>query len=103
MKSRWSGLQSSLLESLTDFSRYGSFLLFWAFETVSAKIDGRPVQHAYTTGTREPNWRIGHGFISRNHVVIVGTVQVSAGGWMPILQISNPSAVPTSNPSHYYA
>ena len=40
MKSRWSGLQSSLLESLTDFSRYGFVFLFWPLSTPT-KFDGR--------------------------------------------------------------
>jgi len=37
-------------------------------------------------------WRVGHGGINRNNVFIVGAVQVSAGGWMPILQVYNPMA-----------
>jgi len=64
------------------------------------------MQHASTTGAREPNWGIGQGGINRNHVIIVGTVQVSAGGWMPILQISNPSVAATPQGhghGHYYA
>ena len=31
------------------------------------------------------------GGITRNNVMIVGTVQVTAGGWMPILQIFDPT------------
>jgi hypothetical protein len=35
--------------------------------------------------------------ITRNNVIIVGTVQVSAGGWMPILSIYNPPQTPPAS------
>jgi hypothetical protein len=41
-------------------------------------------------------WRVGNGGINRNSVVIVGAVQVSAGGWMPILQVYHPVATPST-------
>jgi len=32
-------------------------------------------------------WTVGHGNITFNEVVLIGVVQVSAGSWMPILQL----------------
>ncbi|KAF8269742.1 hypothetical protein EI94DRAFT_1798904 [Lactarius quietus] len=37
---------------------------------------------------RSNPWRIGPGGIQRNDIVIIGTIQVSAGSWMPILQLN---------------
>jgi hypothetical protein len=42
------------------------------------------------------------GGITRDDVITVGTVQVSAGGWMPILQISKPIATPHFYPAQAY-
>ena len=38
----------------------------------------------------DPNWRIGVGMhdISQRHVKIIGAVHVSAGSWMPIIQLT---------------
>jgi hypothetical protein len=36
----------------------------------------------------DPNWRIGMQDITQRHVKIIGTVQVSAGTWMPIIQLT---------------
>ncbi|KAI0060985.1 hypothetical protein BV25DRAFT_1806462 [Artomyces pyxidatus] len=47
---------------------------------VQCELD--PVQHA-------PNWRIGGpNGINRNDIMVIGVVHVSAGSWMPILQLS---------------
>jgi len=36
-----------------------------------------------------PQWRIGEGGgVQPHEIVIVGAVQVSSGGWMPILQLT---------------
>jgi len=35
-------------------------------------------------------WIVGHGGISANEVVLIGIVHVSAGSWMPILQLMTP-------------
>ncbi|KAH9989816.1 hypothetical protein BJV77DRAFT_948024 [Russula vinacea] len=43
---------------------------------------------------------VGTGGITSNNLIIVGAVQVSAGGWMPILQVLNPT--PPTPTSHYY-
>ena len=58
-----------------------------------------PVQAASTIDTHVNNaWRVGMEGVTRHNVEIVGAVQVSAGRWMPILQIFtwDPS------PFHYY-
>jgi hypothetical protein len=35
-----------------------------------------------------PQWHIGEGGIQPHEIVIVGAIQVSSGGWMPILQLT---------------
>lgn len=35
-----------------------------------------------------PAWRIGAHGIMQNHVKIIGAVHVSAGSWMPIMQLT---------------
>ncbi|KAH9978698.1 hypothetical protein BGW80DRAFT_1280473, partial [Lactifluus volemus] len=35
-----------------------------------------------------PQWHIGPGFIDRNSIIIIGAVHVSAGSWMPIIQLN---------------
>jgi hypothetical protein len=35
-----------------------------------------------------PAWRIGVHGIVQNHVKIIGAVHVSAGSWMPIMQLT---------------
>jgi hypothetical protein len=36
-----------------------------------------------------PQWHVGPGFIDRNSIIIVGAVHVSAGSWMPIIQLNH--------------
>ena len=36
----------------------------------------------------DPNWRIGKEEITQRHVKIIGAVHVSAGTWMPIIQLT---------------
>ena len=36
----------------------------------------------------DPNWRIGMRDITQSHVKIIGAVHVSAGTWMPIIQLT---------------
>ena len=33
-------------------------------------------------------WMIGAGGITREEVIVIGTINVSAGSWMPILQVN---------------
>ena len=35
-----------------------------------------------------PQWHIGGEGIQPNEIVVIGAVQVSSGGWMPILQLT---------------
>ncbi|KAI0255941.1 hypothetical protein BJV78DRAFT_1107592, partial [Lactifluus subvellereus] len=37
--------------------------------------------HSSTVPTRDPTWQVGEQAITRDNVIVVGTVQVSAGGW----------------------
>lgn len=36
----------------------------------------------------DTNWRIGMHYITQRHVKIIGAVHVSAGSWMPIVQLT---------------
>ena len=36
----------------------------------------------------DPHWRIGMQDISQRHVKIIGAVHVSAGSWMPLIQLT---------------
>ena len=35
-----------------------------------------------------PQWQIGERGIQPHEVIIIGAIQVSSGGWMPILQLT---------------
>ena len=35
-----------------------------------------------------PQWRIGERGIQPHEIMIIGAIQVSSGGWMPILQLT---------------
>jgi hypothetical protein len=35
-----------------------------------------------------PGWEVGAHGITQNHVKIIGAVHVSAGSWMPIMQLT---------------
>jgi hypothetical protein len=35
-----------------------------------------------------PRWQIGEGGVQPHEIVIIGAIQVSSGGWMPILQLT---------------
>jgi len=72
---------------IRDETRRRNEIRLERFAKLVAGVVDRFITHAFTTGTRETNWRIGPGGITRDHVIIVGTVQVSAGGWMPVLTL----------------
>jgi hypothetical protein len=35
-----------------------------------------------------PKWRIGERGIQPHEIIIIGAVQVSVGGWMPVMQLN---------------
>ncbi|KAI9463697.1 hypothetical protein BJY52DRAFT_931878 [Lactarius psammicola] len=41
-----------------------------------------------STDSRRELWRIGQGGIQRSDIIVIGAIHVSAGSWMPILQLS---------------
>jgi hypothetical protein len=43
--------------------------------------------HGYVA--TDPRWQIGSGRITQDHVKIIGVTHVSAGSWMPIMQLTN--------------
>jgi len=85
---------------IRDQTRHRNEITLERFAKLVAGVVDRFLTHASTALCRDPNWRVGVGAITRNHVSIVGTVQVSAGGWMPILQISNVNATPAHGVAH---
>ncbi|KZV72216.1 hypothetical protein PENSPDRAFT_751121 [Peniophora sp. CONT] len=54
-----------------------------------SKFIGRWIEEAAQTpiDPRLMHWRVGPGFITKEHIYVVGLVQVSAGTWQPILQL----------------
>jgi hypothetical protein len=83
---------------IRDQTRHRNEITLERFAKLVAGVVDRFLSHSTTVPTRDPTWRVGDGAITRNDVIIVGTVQVSAGGWMPILQIVQPNGTP----AHYY-
>jgi hypothetical protein len=35
-----------------------------------------------------PQWRIGERGIQPNEIMVIGAIQVSSGGWMPLMQLT---------------
>ncbi|KAH9967191.1 hypothetical protein BC827DRAFT_1123635 [Russula dissimulans] len=99
----WPGYESWERQiQIRDQTRYRNEITLERFAKLVAGVVDRFLTHAAQLGVYHP-WAIGEGGINRHHVVIVGTVQVSAGGWMPILQVPNqpaPVQVPVQHPSH---
>jgi hypothetical protein len=58
---------------------------------------------AVPADTPHSHWKVGPGGVNRNNVNIVGAVQVSAGGWMPILQVYCPGPYATPSTQYYPA
>ncbi|KAI9459044.1 hypothetical protein F5148DRAFT_312916 [Russula earlei] len=74
---------------LKDLTRFRNDITLRHFAKLVARIVDRFLTHAaVTVPIRDLSWRVGVGGITRDDVIIVGVVQVSTAGWMPILQIS---------------
>ncbi|KAH9012525.1 hypothetical protein EDB84DRAFT_1535694, partial [Lactarius hengduanensis] len=98
----WPGYESWERQiQIRDQTRHRNEVTLERFAKLVAGVVDRFLAHSTTVVTRNSAWRVGNGAITRNNVIIVGTVQVSAGGWMPILKILplNPSGTPT----HFYS
>ncbi|KAI9440607.1 hypothetical protein H4582DRAFT_1478631 [Lactarius indigo] len=98
----WPGYESWERQiQIRDQTRHRNEITLERFAKLVAGVVDRFLAHGATVVTRDLMWRVGNGAITRNDVIIVGTVQVSAGGWMPILQILplNPNGTPT----HFYS
>ncbi|KAH9995428.1 hypothetical protein BJV74DRAFT_333841 [Russula compacta] len=92
----WPGYESWERQiQIRDQTRNRNEITLERFAKLVAGVVDRFLTNASEIIPQTGNWRVGPGGINRNHVIIVGTVQVSAGGWMPILQISNLNAAPT--------
>ncbi|KAI0305844.1 hypothetical protein B0F90DRAFT_930161 [Multifurca ochricompacta] len=88
---------------IRDQTRSRNEITLERFAKLVAGVVDRFLSHSTTAITRNPSWRVGPGGIMRNNVVVVGTVQVSAGGWMPILQITGFNSNLNVTPTHFYA
>ncbi|KAH9024896.1 hypothetical protein EDB84DRAFT_1564241 [Lactarius hengduanensis] len=88
-------------DSDSGSTRHRNEITLERFAKLVAGVVDRFLAHGATVVTRDPAWRVGNGAITRNNVIIVGTVQVSAGGWMPILQIL--PLDPNGTPTHFYS
>ncbi|KAH9976822.1 hypothetical protein BGW80DRAFT_1250275 [Lactifluus volemus] len=47
------------------------------------------VQEAQWIRGEDPNWQVGNGGITKEHVILIGVVHVSQGSWQPILQLNH--------------
>ncbi|KAF8498587.1 hypothetical protein F5888DRAFT_1690213 [Russula emetica] len=97
----WPGYESWERQiQIRDQTRQRNEITLERFVKLVAGVVDRFLTVASSIATADSPWRVAHGGINRNNVVIVGAVQVSAGGWMPILQVYNPIANPTT--TQYY-
>ncbi|KAF8479740.1 hypothetical protein DFH94DRAFT_745551 [Russula ochroleuca] len=97
----WPGYESWERQiQIRDQTRQRNEITLERFVKLIAGVVDRFLRVASSTPVPDTAWRVGPGGITSNDVILVGAVQVSAGGWMPILQVFNPSH-PTPPPSHY--
>ncbi|KAH9976002.1 hypothetical protein BGW80DRAFT_1250832 [Lactifluus volemus] len=89
---------------IRDQTRHRNEITVERFAKLVAGVVNRFIETSRSVATREPSgyWRIGDGGITRYNVNLVGAVQVSAGGWMPILQMAAPSNSNSNGHAHYY-
>jgi len=87
---------------IRDQTRQRNEITLERFVKLVAGVVDRFLTGASSIPTQDNAWRVGMGAIARNNVMIVGAVQVSAGGWMPILQISTGTPTVAPGPPHYY-
>ncbi|KAH9000367.1 hypothetical protein EDB92DRAFT_1984777 [Lactarius akahatsu] len=98
----WPGYESWERQiQIRDQTRHRNEITLERFAKLVAGVVDRFLAHGAMVVTRDSAWRVGNGAITRNNVIIVGTVQVSAGGWMPILQILPLN--PNGTPAHFYS
>ncbi|KAH9967204.1 hypothetical protein BC827DRAFT_1123273 [Russula dissimulans] len=89
----WPGYESWERQiQIRDQTRYRNEITLERFaKLVAGIVDRFLTVRLFNATTRittpDLNWWIGEGGFTRHDVVIVGAVQVSAGGWMPILQV----------------
>lgn len=97
----WPGYESWERQiQIRDQTRQRNEITLERFVKLVAGVVDRFLTVACSIAVPDSQWRVGHGGINRNSVIIVGAVQVSAGGWMPILQVYQPP--PMANPSAQY-
>ncbi|KAH9967209.1 hypothetical protein BC827DRAFT_574340 [Russula dissimulans] len=74
---------------IRDLTRFRNEITSRRFARLVAGVVDRFLTHAAETPGYDLNWRVGEKGITRNDVIIVGAVQVSAAGWMPVMQIAD--------------
>ncbi|KAI0060993.1 hypothetical protein BV25DRAFT_821259 [Artomyces pyxidatus] len=62
--------------------------LFKWVRHIGRAVDAALQEYSTLHNQSYPQWAVHAGGITRNEVLIIGVIQVSAGSWMPILQIS---------------
>ncbi len=82
---------------IRDQTRQRNEITLERFAKVVSGVVDRFLTDASSTATPDGPWRVGHAGITRDNVFIVGAVQVSAGGWMPILQVNIPPIVTSTH------
>jgi len=74
---------------IRDLTRFRNEITLRRFVRLITGVVDRFLTHAAETPAYDLNWRVGEKGIARNDIIIVGAVQVSAVGWMPIMQIAD--------------
>ncbi|KAI0276558.1 hypothetical protein BGY98DRAFT_984991 [Russula aff. rugulosa BPL654] len=55
---------------------------------VARSVDAFIKSRQLDTENPVPQWQIGEGGVQPHEILIIGAIQVSSGGWMPILQLT---------------
>ena len=75
-----------LLLPLTSSSMYAPHIPAIIIVTVNVAFHQEYMSNGFVA--TDHRWQIGmHGGITQHHVKVIGAIHVSAGTWMPILQI----------------
>ncbi|KAN0134027.1 hypothetical protein V8E53_008245 [Lactarius tabidus] len=56
--------------------------------SVDAFLKACETDPVYPDNVKRNQWQIGSQGIQRNHIIVIGAIHVSAGSWMPILQLN---------------
>ncbi|KAI0272536.1 hypothetical protein BC834DRAFT_966549 [Gloeopeniophorella convolvens] len=88
---------------IRDQTRERKEITLERYAKLVAGVVDRFMTYSCNSPSRHPQWSVGPTGITQHNIIVVGTVQVSAGGWMPILQLAPPQVSPSSNYYYYPA